>query len=111
MRNWWEIIDEHTVIRETCGYDLISQVDIVDLPEVLHFLKICHNYKKMKNIDKGSFFILNSVGKQPAFIERRHKVVMDYCKKMGWPLDVEKLSIEQILEIRETKKWKDAGKD
>ena len=48
--NWWEIIDEHTVIRETCGYDMIKDVDVVDMPEVLHFLKICHNYTKMQTI-------------------------------------------------------------
>ena len=57
------------------------------------------------------FVILNPKRRKlPAFIEKRHKVVTNYCKKMGWPLDVEKLSIEQILEIRKTREWKDAGK-
>ncbi len=45
---WWEVIEEHDIIRETVGYDMISEIDVVDLPEVLHFLKICHNYTKMK---------------------------------------------------------------
>ena len=45
---WYEIVDEHIVIRETCGYDIISEIPISDLPNVLHFLKICHNYIKIK---------------------------------------------------------------
>jgi len=47
---WWEIVDEHVVIRETCGYDAIAKIDVVDLPEVMKFLKICHNYEKMQRI-------------------------------------------------------------
>lgn len=47
---WFDIIDEHTVIRETVGYDMIREVDIIDLPQVLEFLKIVHNYIKMKDI-------------------------------------------------------------
>ena len=50
--SWWKTMDEHTVIRETVGYDGIKDVEVYDLPEVLHFLKICHNYTKMKNIEK-----------------------------------------------------------
>ena len=49
---WWQTIDEHQIIRETCGYDFIAEVDIVDLPEVINFLRICHNYTKMQNIEK-----------------------------------------------------------
>lgn len=46
-----QTIDEHILIRETCGYETISKVDIFDLPQVLSFLKICQNYNKMKNIE------------------------------------------------------------
>jgi hypothetical protein len=46
-----QTIQEHIVIRETCGYDVISQIDVFDLPQVLHFLNICHNYMKLKRIE------------------------------------------------------------
>ena len=52
---WWEIVNEHTVIRETCGYDVIADVNVVDLPEVLSFLKICHNYTKLKRIENETY--------------------------------------------------------
>ena len=45
-----DIIDEHIIIRETVGYDGIKEVEIYDLPEVLKFLKIIHNYQKMVNL-------------------------------------------------------------
>jgi len=48
--SWWETMDEHMVIRETVGYDVIKDVELHDLPNVLQFLKICWNYTKMKNI-------------------------------------------------------------
>jgi hypothetical protein len=47
---WWDIIDEHTVIRETVGYDVLKDIDLADMPEVIKFLKICHNCIKMQNI-------------------------------------------------------------
>jgi hypothetical protein len=48
-----QTIDEHILIRETCGYETISKVDVFDIPQVLKFLKICHNYTKMQNIENG----------------------------------------------------------
>lgn len=48
--NWWDIIDEHMVIRETCGYDVLKDVEVIDMPNVIKFLKICYNYTNMKNI-------------------------------------------------------------
>jgi hypothetical protein len=42
-----DIIDEHIIIRETVGYDILKQVDIVDIPVFLEFLKIVYNYKRM----------------------------------------------------------------
>lgn len=47
-----DIIDEHTIIRETVGYDGIKDVDVIDLPEVLRFLKIVHNYQKMVKLNE-----------------------------------------------------------
>lgn len=49
-----QTIDEHTIIRETVGYDVISKIDVCYLPQVLQFLRICHNYQKMKNIEHGN---------------------------------------------------------
>lgn len=43
-----ELINNHIVIRNTVGYDLISQVEVYDLPEVLSFLRIVDNYTNMR---------------------------------------------------------------
>jgi len=50
--NALDIINEHIIIRETIGYDGIKDVDLVDIPEVLKFLKIVHNYNKMVKINE-----------------------------------------------------------
>ena len=43
-------------------------------------------------------------------IVTRQQIVANYCKSKGWPTDPTQLSFEQILEIRDTKEWIDAGK-
>ena len=48
--NQLQTIDEHIIIRETVGYDVIKDIEVYDLPHVLQFLKICHNYLKMQSI-------------------------------------------------------------
>ena len=45
-----DIIDEHIIIRETVAYEFISGIDVVNLPEVIKFLRIVHNYERMKKI-------------------------------------------------------------
>ena len=47
-----QTIDEHMIIRETIGYDVISEFEIHDLPVVLDFLKVVWNYRKMCEIEK-----------------------------------------------------------
>ena len=56
-----DIVDQHIIIRETIGYDGIKDVDIIDLPEVLRFLKIVHNYIKIKNIDNKKDMIADII--------------------------------------------------
>lgn len=50
--NTLDLIDEHMVIRETVGYDFLNKVDVVDIPEVIKFLKVVFNYAKMDNLSK-----------------------------------------------------------
>jgi len=53
MSNTLDIIDEHILIRETVGYEILNQVEVVDVPEVLAFLKIVFNYTRMtKQLNK-----------------------------------------------------------
>jgi hypothetical protein len=40
LKNWWLIVNEHTVIRETVGYDVVEEMDLIDMPVVLDFLQI-----------------------------------------------------------------------
>ena len=51
--NTLDLIDEHIIIRETVGYEFLNDVELVDLPEVMKFLKIVYNYKKLKTIEHG----------------------------------------------------------
>lgn len=45
-----EIIEQHQVIRETIGYEKLNEVELVDIPELLRFLKVMHDYIKMQQI-------------------------------------------------------------
>jgi len=47
-----DIIDEHIIIRETVGYEFLNDIELCDIPEVMKFLKIVYNYKKIKSIEK-----------------------------------------------------------
>jgi hypothetical protein len=48
--NHIDIIDEHLIIRETVGYEVLNQVPIEDMPKVMEFLKIVYNYNRMKKV-------------------------------------------------------------
>ena len=47
-----DLIDEHLIIRETVGYEFLNNVELVDIPEIIGFLKIVYNYKKINNLTK-----------------------------------------------------------
>jgi hypothetical protein len=49
-----DLIDEHEIIRETVGYEFLNNVELVDIPQVIGFLKIVYNYKKINNLTKLS---------------------------------------------------------
>ena len=57
MMNSIDIIDEHIVIRETVGYEILNQVDVIDVPAVLEFLKVVYNYKRMISYDRQSTMV------------------------------------------------------
>jgi hypothetical protein len=48
-------------------------------------------------------------GTVPEWAQKRHDFTVKYCKSKGWPTDPEKLSIDQIMEIRDQPEWKDAA--
>lgn len=50
--NKLQTIQEHITIRETSGYSLIEKIDELDIPEVIEFLKVVHNYLKMEKLIK-----------------------------------------------------------
>ena len=47
-----EQIDEHQIIRETVGYDFLKDIELHDIPEVMKFLKLIYNYKKIYSLNK-----------------------------------------------------------
>ena len=44
-------IEQHETIRNTIGYNLLSQIDLVDLPVVIEFLTVVNNYNNLKRIE------------------------------------------------------------
>mgnify|MGYP003347369693 FL=1 len=49
-----DIIDHHLFIRQTVGYEVLSQVPIEDMPKVMEFLKIVYNYNRMKLVERNT---------------------------------------------------------
>lgn len=46
-----EILEQHQLIIQTIGYKGIKDISLSDLPQILKFLKVVQNYKKIKNIE------------------------------------------------------------
>lgn len=44
--------------------------------------------------------------KTQAIFDARHAFAQKYCQEQGWPTDLSKLSIDQILQIRAQENWK-----
>jgi hypothetical protein len=45
-----DIYEHHQLIRDTVGYDVISEIDVFDLPEIMKFLNIVHKYSNMVDL-------------------------------------------------------------
>lgn len=43
-----KIINQHILIRNTIGYELLSKTDVYDISILLSFLTVVDNYCKMK---------------------------------------------------------------
>ena len=54
IMNEINIVEHHTIIRETIGYDGLARIDVEDIPDVMKFLTIIHNYMKLKKLDAKS---------------------------------------------------------
>jgi len=52
--NTLDLIEEHIIVRETVGYKVLNNIEIEDIPEVIKFLKIVYNYKRMTNLENKS---------------------------------------------------------
>lgn len=52
--NTLDLVEEHIIIRETVGYEVLNNIEIEDIPEVIKFLKIIYNYKRMTNLENKS---------------------------------------------------------
>ena len=53
--NQLDIIDQHLIIRETVGYEILNEVAIEDMPKLMDFLKIIYNYNRMKRLRSYPF--------------------------------------------------------
>ena len=52
--NTLDLVEEHIIIRETVGYEVLNNIEIEDIPDVIKFLKIVYNYKRMTNLENKS---------------------------------------------------------
>jgi len=43
--------------------------------------------------------------KTEKILHARYHFSLEYCRTMGWPADLSKLSLDQVLEIREQAGW------
>ena len=42
-----DTLEQHFIIRETAGYDIFKDIDLLDIGSVMDFLKIAYNYKQL----------------------------------------------------------------
>jgi len=84
--NHIDIIDEHSIIRETVGYEVLNQVPIEDMPKVLEFLKIVYNYNRMKRVVEKN--------KEPGWVDPMEEL-------FDWEEAAEKYKKKAMKEIRE----------
>ena len=54
----------------------------------------------------GSVSVVGNVSaEQEVFLKKRATFVETYCAEKGWPSEISKLTMKQILEIREQPGW------
>ena len=79
-----DIIDHHLFIRQTVGYEVLSQVPIEDMPKVMEFLKIVYNYNRMKLVERNTLDTEDIVKKLQALdkeIKEREEKMADAILK------------------------------
>ncbi len=45
------------------------------------------------------------LSEQQEIFNKRHEIVLAYCKEKGWDATPSKLTLEQIMEIRRQQNW------
>jgi len=60
----------------------------------------------MEIFKHGNMFALVDSKDTVNFLQKRGEFAKQYCVKKGWSAEFTKLSIEQILEIRNQPEWK-----
>ena len=92
--NHIDIIDEHLIIRETVGYEVLNQVPIEDMPKVMEFLKIVYNYNRMKRVAKED--------KEPGWVDPMEEL-------FDWEEAAQNYKEKVMKEIREEMKNEESG--
>jgi hypothetical protein len=78
--NHIDIIDEHVIIRETVGYEVLNQVPIEDMPKVMEFLKVVYNYNRMKKVEEP----VRKFKLDDSFKKRLEEVVVSDTPAYSW---------------------------
>ena len=52
--NQLQIINNSTYIKETIGFAILDEINVIDHPAVIEFCKIVYNYTKMKNVENAT---------------------------------------------------------
>ena len=70
----YETILHHEIIRNTVGYDFISDLDLFDLPAVINFLEITLDYSKLDNISVGTVDYTDGEDRRPNLLKGHSSV-------------------------------------
>ena len=95
--NHIDIIDEHLIIRETVGYEVLNQVPIEDMPKVMEFLKIVYNYNRMKRVAKED--------EEPRWVDPMMEMLDREEKESEWQRR-RRLEVMKELKNEEKRKFK-----
>ena len=70
----YEKILHHEIIRNTVGYDFISDLDLFDLPAVINFLEITLDYSKLDNISAWTVDYTDGEDRRPNLLKGHSSV-------------------------------------
>ena len=79
----YEKILHHEIIRNTVGYDFISDLDLFDLLAVINFLEITLDYSKLDNISAWTVDYTDGEDRRPNLFKGHSSVKSEAHKSLS----------------------------